>query len=72
MRRITLRECALRRLPPEAAEALAQLADAPAPFAAVAAFLKAIAEGQPMPVVPAGLPDVVREIMEKLAEAVGN
>ncbi len=59
-------------LPPEAAEALAQLASAPAPFAAVAAFLKAIAEGQPMPVVPEGLPDVVREIMEKLAEAVGK
>ena len=59
-------------LPPDAAEALAQLADAPAPFPAVGAFLRAVAEGQPVPTVPEGLPEVVREILEKLAEAVGE
>ena len=57
-------------LPPDAAEMLAQLAEAPAPFPAIGAFLRAIAEGQPVPAVPAGLPEAVREMLEKLAEAV--
>jgi histone deacetylase complex regulatory component SIN3 len=47
-------------------------AAAPAPFPAVGAFLRAVTEGQPAPALPEGLPDVVREILEKLAEAVGE
>jgi hypothetical protein len=50
--------------------ALAQLAEAPPPFAAVGAFLMAVAEHQPLPSVPSGLPDQLKQILEALADAV--
>jgi tetratricopeptide (TPR) repeat protein len=57
-------------LPPDAAEALAQLADAPAPLDAVGAFLRAVADGKPPPPVPGALPAKLREILDTLAEAI--
>jgi len=57
-------------LPPDAAEALAQLAEAPPPLGAVSSFLQAIAAGQSVPSVPVGLPPEVAGILEKLVEAV--
>ena len=53
-------------LPPDAAEALAQLTDALAPFPALGAFLRAVADGRAVPGVPGGSPELVREMMEKL------
>ncbi len=57
-------------LPPDAAEVLAQMADAPAPFDALGAFLQAVAAGGPLPALPGALPDELREVLEALAEAV--
>jgi hypothetical protein len=56
-------------LPPDAAEALAQLTDAPAPFPALGACLRAVADGQAVPGVPAGLPAPLRAMMETLVAA---
>jgi hypothetical protein len=58
-------------LPPEAAEALAQLEQLPMPRGAVPAFLRAVAAGGEPPAVPPGLPEKVGEILEALAGAVG-
>ena len=57
-------------LPPEAAEVLAQMADAPAPFDALGGFLQAVAGGGPLPALPEALPDELRQVLEALAEAV--
>jgi tetratricopeptide (TPR) repeat protein len=54
-------------LPPEAAEVLAQLAEAPPPLNDVAAFLQSVAKGQAPPP-PANLPPKIKEILEVLAE----
>jgi hypothetical protein len=43
---------------------LTQLDEGPAPFPAFAAFLRQIAAGQPAPI-PGGLPDELREWLEK-------
>ena len=56
-------------LPPDAAEALAQLTELPPPFGAVGSFLQAIAAGQPAPSVPGDLPPEVTEILEALVES---
>ncbi len=50
------------------AEALAQLGGLPAPFADVAAFLQAVADGG-TPSVPAGVPAEIGEVLEGLVEA---
>jgi tetratricopeptide (TPR) repeat protein len=57
-------------LPPDAAEGLAQLAGAPAPWGAVAAFLQAVAAGHPVPPVPVGLPPAVAEVLDALAKGI--
>jgi tetratricopeptide (TPR) repeat protein len=57
-------------LPPQAAEVIAQLGEAPAPFPVVAAFLHAVAANQPVPPVPADLPPQLAELLTALAEAV--
>ncbi|MDP7216202.1 MAG: TIR domain-containing protein [Rhodospirillales bacterium] len=57
-------------LPPDAAEALARLADYPAPLDAVGAFLRAVADGKPPPPVPGALPAKLREILDALAESI--
>jgi hypothetical protein len=54
---------------PDLAEALAQLQAAPAPFAEIGAFLHAAAAGQPLPPIPAGLPEKLAEILGALKEA---
>jgi hypothetical protein len=59
-------------LPPDAAEALAQLAQAPPPLGAVAPFLKAIADGQPAPPLPVGLPAPVVEVLEALVKGLAG
>jgi tetratricopeptide (TPR) repeat protein len=56
-------------LPPDATELLAHLRDAPAPCLALASFLDAVAAGQPLPPVPAGLPLPLPDILNALAEA---
>ena len=57
-------------LAPEVAEALAQMAGAPEPFPALGAFLQKIADREPLPPVPAGLPAELGKIVEALAEAI--
>jgi tetratricopeptide (TPR) repeat protein len=57
-------------LPPDAAEALAQLREAPPPLAVVGSFLQAVAGGQPLPPVPADLPPPLHDLVNALAEAV--
>lgn len=57
-------------LDPEAAEALAKLAGLPPPLCVVGLFLQAIAGGQELPPVPEGLPPELKELLEKLAQAV--
>ena len=57
-------------LAPEAAEALAQLADAPAPWGALGGFLQAATDGGPLPALPDDLPDELREVLEALVQAV--
>jgi tetratricopeptide (TPR) repeat protein len=56
-------------LEPQAAEALAQVAELPPPLGAVGAFLQAVAAGQQPPAVPAGLPPEVAQILAALVEA---
>jgi hypothetical protein len=57
-------------IPPEVAEALAQLHDAPAPFNEVGAFLQAAATGKPLPHVLSGLPKQIELLLESLKEAI--
>jgi tetratricopeptide (TPR) repeat protein len=57
-------------LPPDAAEVLAQLADAPPPLGAVGTFLQDVAAGKPVPAVPRGLPAEVEQVLRALGEAV--
>jgi tetratricopeptide (TPR) repeat protein len=57
-------------LPPDAANALAQLQQAPAPLSAVAAFLSAAAANRPLPPVPADLPPPLTELLQALTQAV--
>jgi hypothetical protein len=57
-------------LPPDAAEALAQIEQLPPPLGAVGPFLRAVADGEVVPPVPAGLPDELGQILRALVEAV--
>ena len=54
-------------LPPDAAEALAQLAGLPAPLGDLGAFLQAVAEGQSP--APPPLPEPLDQLAEALLEA---
>ncbi len=54
----------------DAAEALAQLSNLPAPLGAVGDFLREVAGGASL-AVPPGLPPEVAEILEGLRQAVG-
>jgi tetratricopeptide (TPR) repeat protein len=56
-------------LPPEAAEALAQLCAAPVPLSEVGASLQATASGEAMPPLPDGLPPAIAGILQALQEA---
>ncbi|MBU0494083.1 MAG: tetratricopeptide repeat protein [Chloroflexi bacterium] len=56
-------------LDPQTAEALAQLADAPPPFDAIAAFLQTVAAGGALPPAPPGLPPELARILDALVEA---
>jgi tetratricopeptide (TPR) repeat protein len=57
-------------IPPDLAEALAQLHDAQAPFNAIGAFLQAAASGQALLPVPSGLPKEIELVLEGLKEAI--
>jgi tetratricopeptide (TPR) repeat protein len=57
-------------LPPDAAEALATLAERPPPLSEIPPFLHAIAAGQAIPPIPSGLPSELAEILQTLAETV--
>ena len=59
-------------LDPQTAEILAQLETQPPPLPAVAAFLKAVADGHPPPTVPDGLPPELREMLQALAQEAGK
>ena len=59
-------------LPPQAAEALAQMQAAPPPLDAIGAFLQAAAEGRPLPPLPSGLPLPVEEMLKVLQEELGK
>ena len=59
-------------LHPEAAEALAQLADAPPPLGGVGLWLQAVAAGQAVPPVPPGLPPDLAQILDALVEALNE
>ncbi len=59
-------------LPPDAAERLAQLGQVPPPLGAVAAFLQAFADGQPVPPLPVGLPAPVAEVLEALVKGLAG
>ena len=76
---LALAQAAYRRrgsgghLPPEAAEALAQLEQqAPPPLRDVAPFLRAVAGGQAVPSIPPGLPPQVDEVLRELVKAVAQ
>jgi tetratricopeptide (TPR) repeat protein len=56
-------------LPSQVAESLAWLSGAQAPFPVVAAFLQAVAAGQPLPPVPADLPAPLGDILSALTQA---
>jgi hypothetical protein len=59
------------RLPPQVAEALAQLEQqAPPPLRDIAPFLRAVAGGESVPPIPPGLPPQVEEILRELVKAV--
>ena len=56
-------------LPPDLAEALAQISAAQPPFPEIAAFLQAAALGQSLPPIPAGLPRQLTGLLEALRGA---
>ena len=57
-------------VPPDVAEALAQLQDAQAPFNEIGAFLHAATSGQALLPVPSGLPKQIQLLLEGLKEAI--
>jgi tetratricopeptide (TPR) repeat protein len=57
-------------IPPDLAEALAQLHEAPPPFNETGAFLQAAASGQALLPVPSGLPKQIELILDGLKEAI--
>jgi tetratricopeptide (TPR) repeat protein len=59
-------------LPPDLAEALAQMSEAQPPFPEIAAFLGAAALGQSLPPIPAGLPRPLANLLEALKEALNE
>jgi tetratricopeptide (TPR) repeat protein len=59
-------------IPPDLAEALAQMKAAAAPFPEIGAFLLAAAQGKPLPPVPAGLPEKIAEILTGLKQAMAG
>jgi tetratricopeptide (TPR) repeat protein len=59
-------------LPPDAAEALAGLAELPPPLGAIAPLLEAVASGQALPPPPPGLPPELARILQALVEAMGE
>ncbi len=59
-------------LAPDAAEALATIAQCPPPLNAIAPFLDALASGKAIPPLPAGLPGELEKVLQALAEAIGE
>ena len=59
-------------LPPDAAEALATIAQWPPPLNAIAPFLDTLAAGKPVPPLPAGLPGELEKVLQALIEAIGE
>lgn len=57
-------------IPPDLAEALAQLHDAQAPFNEIGAFLQAAASGMALLPIPSGLPKPLQILLESLKEAI--
>jgi hypothetical protein len=57
-------------VPPDLAEALAQLHDAQSPFNEIGAFLQAAASGGALLPVPSGLPKQIELLLESLKEAI--
>jgi len=55
--------------PPEIAEVLAQLKEAPSPFNELADFFSAVAKNENLPPVPDNLPDEIEEIVQSLTKA---
>ncbi len=56
--------------PPDLAEALAAMAEQPGPLASLAAFLDAVASGEPIPPLPADLPPPLAAILKAMVEAI--
>ncbi|MCP5085399.1 MAG: tetratricopeptide repeat protein, partial [Rhodobacteraceae bacterium] len=56
-------------LPPEAAEALAELMEQPGALGQIGLFLSAIVAGEAVPAVPAGLPPQLTDILQALVAA---
>ena len=71
-RLLTRARVAKAPLPPEAAEVVAQLLEQAGPLGQIGLFLAAVAAGEPVPAVPAGLPPGLAEVLESLVEAVDN
>ena len=59
-------------LPPDLAEALAQMSEAQPPFPEIALFLQAAASGQSLPPVPSSLPRQVSCLLEALKDAINE
>jgi tetratricopeptide (TPR) repeat protein len=59
--------------PPDLDEALTAMADnLPEPFPALAAHLRSVARGDPLPPLPSGLPPELTSIFDSLHEAIGS
>ena len=56
-------------LPPEVAEAIAQLMEQPGPLGQIGLFLAAVAANEPIPAIPANLPPQLAGILQALVEA---
>jgi tetratricopeptide (TPR) repeat protein len=59
-------------LPPDAAETLAHLREAPPPWSVVGSFLQAVADGQSPPPLPPDLPPPLTELLHKLTQALNE
>jgi tetratricopeptide (TPR) repeat protein len=57
-------------LPPDAAEALAHLQEAPPPLSVVGSYLQAVADSRPLPPLPPDLPQPLAELLQALAQAI--